>query len=181
VTGIPVKFTGTGEKTDAIEIFYPDRLAGRILGMGDIVTLAERAQEVVDAKQAEKMAEKLRTATFTLEDMLEQLHQVQRMGPIGQVVSMIPGLGGLASEAQAAADRGDMRRVEAIIRSMTPRERRDPSILNASRRRRIAVGSGTELTDVNRLVKQHAEMQKMMKQFSGAGGRRAAMNVLGRR
>jgi signal recognition particle subunit SRP54 len=181
VTGIPVKFMGTGEKTDAIEIFYPDRLAGRILGMGDIVTLAERAQEVVDAKQAEKMAEKLRTATFTLEDMLEQLHQVQRMGPIGQVVSMIPGLGGLASEAQAAADRGDMRRVEAIIRSMTPRERRDPSILNASRRRRIAVGSGTELTDVNRLVKQHAEMQKMMKQFSGAGGRRAAMNVLGRR
>jgi signal recognition particle subunit SRP54 len=181
VTGMPVKFLGTGERTDALEVFHPDRLAGRILGMGDIVTLAERAQEVVDARQAEKMAEKLRTASFTLDDMLEQLGQVQRMGPIGQVVSMIPGLGGLAAEAQAAADRGEMQRVEAIIRSMTPRERRDPSILNASRRRRIAAGSGAELTDVNRLVKQHAEMQKVIKQLAGAGGRRAAMGMLGRR
>jgi signal recognition particle subunit SRP54 len=103
------------------------------------------------------------------------------MGPIGQVVSMIPGLGGLASEAQAAVDRGELRRVEAIIRSMTPAERRDPSLLNASRRRRIAAGSGADLTDVNRLVKQHADMQKVMKQLAGAGGRRAAINMLGRR
>jgi signal recognition particle subunit SRP54 len=181
VTGVPVKFLGTGEKTDALEVFHPDRLAGRILGMGDILTLAERAQEVVDADQAEKMAEKLRTATFTLDDMLEQLGQVQRMGPIGQVVSMIPGMGGFANEAQAAVDRGDMRRVEAIIQSMTPPERRDPTILNASRRRRIATGSGTSTVDVNRLVKQHAEMQKLMKQLSGAGGKRAALGMLGRR
>jgi signal recognition particle subunit SRP54 len=181
VTGVPVKFLGTGEKTDALEVFHPDRLAGRILGMGDILTLAERAQEVVDADQAEKMAEKLRTASFTLDDMLEQLGQVQRMGPIGQVVSMIPGMGGFANEAQAAVDRGDMRRVEAIIQSMTPPERRDPTILNASRRRRIATGSGTSTVDVNRLVKQHAEMQKLMKQLSGAGGKRAALGMLGRR
>ncbi len=181
VTGIPVKFLGTGEKTDALDVFHPDRLAGRILGMGDILTLTERAQEVVDAQQAEKMVEKLRTASFTLEDMLEQLQQVQKMGPIGQVVSMIPGMGGFANEAQAAVDRGDMRRVEAIIHSMTPIERREPTVLNASRRRRIAAGSGTELTEVNKLVKQHAEMQKLMKQFSGSGGRRAAMGVLGRR
>jgi signal recognition particle subunit SRP54 len=180
VTGIPVKFLGTGEKTDALEVFHPDRLAGRILGMGDILTLAERAQEVVDANQAEKMAEKLRTATFTLDDMLEQLGQVQRMGPIGQVVSMIPGMGSFAGEAQAAVDRGDMRRVEAIIRSMTPSERHDPTILNAARRRRIATGSGTSTVDVNRLVKQHAEMQKLMKQLSGAGGKRAALGMLGR-
>jgi signal recognition particle subunit SRP54 len=181
VSGVPVKFLGTSEKTDGIEPFHPDRLAGRILGMGDVLTLVERAQEIVDEKQAAKLAEKMRTASFTLDDMLEQLGQVQRMGPIGQVVSMIPGMSGFASEAQEAADRGDLRRVEAIIRSMTPGERRDPDILDASRRRRIAKGSGAELADVNRLVKQHAEMRKLMKQLSGAGGRRAALGMLGRR
>jgi signal recognition particle subunit SRP54 len=171
VTGVAVKFMGTGEKTDALEVFHPDRLAGRILGMGDVMTLVERAQEVVDAKQAAKLEEKLRKAEFTLEDMLEQLQQVQRMGPLGQLVSMIPGLGGYANEAQAAVDRGDLRRTEAIIRSMTPRERRDPGILNASRRRRIAAGSGTTLPEVNRLVKQHTEMQRVMKQLAGMRGR----------
>jgi signal recognition particle subunit SRP54 len=171
VTGLPVKFLGTGEKTDALEPFHPDRLASRILGMGDVLTLVERAQEVVDAKQAEKLQEKLRKAEFTLEDMLDQLQQVQRMGPIGQLVSMIPGMGGMAKEAQAAVDRGELRRTEAIIRSMTPRERRDPSVLNASRRRRIATGSGTTLTDVNRLVKQFGEMQKVMRQLSGMSGK----------
>jgi signal recognition particle subunit SRP54 len=181
VTGLPVKFLGTGEKTDALEVFHPDRLAGRILGMGDILTLVERAQEVVDAKQAAKLEEKLRKAQFTLEDMLDQLQQVQKMGPLGQMVSMIPGLGGMAREAQDAVDRGDLRRVEAIIRSMTPRERRDPTILNGSRRRRIAAGSGTSLTDVNRLVKQFTEMQKLMKQLSGGGRRGAAAALLGRR
>ncbi len=181
VTGLPVKFMGTGEKTDALEVFHPDRLAGRILGMGDIVTLAERAQETFDQKQAAKLEEKLRKASFTLDDFLEQLQQVQKMGPLGQVLGMIPGFGGMAKEAQAAVDRGELRRVEAIIRSMTPRERRDPTVLNASRRRRIATGSGTTLTDVNRLVKQFVEMQKLMKQFAGAGGRRAAAGLLGRR
>jgi signal recognition particle subunit SRP54 len=181
VTGIAVKFLGSGEKTDALEVFHPDRLAGRILGMGDVMTLVERAQEHVDAAAAQKLEAKLRRAEFTLEDFLEQLQQVQRMGPLGQIVSMIPGMGGLATEAQAAVDRGDLRRTEAIIRSMTPRERRDPSVLNASRRRRIAAGSGTSLPDVNRLVKQFGEMQRLMKQLSGGRGVPSAGGLLGRR
>jgi signal recognition particle subunit SRP54 len=181
VTGVPVKFLGTGEKTDALEVFHPDRLAGRILGMGDILTLVERAQDTFDAKQAATLEEKLRKNSFTLEDMLEQLQQVQKMGPLGQVMSMIPGMGDMAGEAQAAVDRGDLKRTEAIIRAMTPTERRDPTVLNGSRRRRIATGSGTSLPDVNRLVKQFSEMQKLMKQLSG-GGRRAALGALsGRR
>ena len=177
VTGVPVKFLGTGEKSDALEIFHPDRLAGRILGMGDILTLVERAQETFDSKQAAKMEEKLRKASFTLEDMLEQLQQVQKMGPIGQLMGMIPGMGNLAGEAQAAVDRGELKRTEAIIKAMTPGERRDPTVLNASRRRRIAAGSGTTLPDVNRLVKQFSEMQKLMKQLAG-GGRRGALGSL---
>jgi signal recognition particle subunit SRP54 len=182
VTGIPVKFLGTGEKTDALEVFHPDRLAGRILGMGDIVSLVERAQEAFDEKQAAKLEEQVRKGAFTLEDMLASMRQVQKMGPMGQIMSMLPGMGGMAKEAQDAVDRGDLKRVEAIILSMTPRERRDPSVLNASRRRRIASGSGTTLPDVNRLVKQFGEMQKLMKQLSGGGGRRAAMGqLLGRR
>ena len=181
VTGLAVKFMGTGEKTDALEVFHPDRLAGRILGMGDVMTLVERAQEHVDATQAAKLEEKLRKAQFTLDDFLEQIQQVQKMGPLGNLVSMIPGMGGMANDAQAAVDRGDLKRVEAIIRSMTPRERRDPAVLNGPRRRRIAAGAGAGLTDVNRLIKQHAELQKMMKQFAG-GGRRAAMaGLIGRR
>jgi signal recognition particle subunit SRP54 len=178
VTGLAVKFMGTGEKTDALEVFHPDRLAGRILGMGDVMTLVERAQEHVDATQAAKLEEKLRKSQFTLEDFLEQIQAVQKMGPMGQLMSMIPGMGGMAKEAQEAVDRGDLRRVEAIIRSMTPRERREPAILNGSRRRRIAAGAGTDLTDVNRLIKQHAELSKLMKQLSGGSGRRAAMSGL---
>jgi signal recognition particle subunit SRP54 len=181
VTGVPVKFLGTGEKTDALEVFHPDRLAGRILGMGDILTLVERAQDVVDEKDAAKLEEKLRKAQFTLEDFLDQLQQVQKMGPLGQLMGMIPGMGNMAKEAEAAVDRGDLKRIEAIIRAMTPRERRDPQVLNGSRRRRIAAGSGTSLTDVNRLVKQFGEMQKMMKQLSGAGRRGAASALLNRR
>jgi signal recognition particle subunit SRP54 len=167
VTGIPVKFMGTGEKTDALEAFHPDRLAGRILGMGDVLTLVERAQEHFDEKQATKMAEKLRKNSFTLQDMLEQMEQVRKMGPMGQLIEMIPGLGGMAKEAQASVDRGDLKRVEAIIRSMTAQERRDPNILNGARRRRIARGSGTRLQDVNQLLKQFGDVQKMMKQLSG--------------
>jgi signal recognition particle subunit SRP54 len=167
VTGLPVKFMGTGEKTDALEPFHPDRLAGRILGMGDVLTLVERAQEHYDEKQAAKMAEKLRKNSFTLEDMLDQMEQVRKMGPMGQIMEMIPGMGGMAKQAQEAVDRGDLKRVEAIIRSMTPAERREPGILNAGRRRRIAKGSGTRLQDVNQLIKQFGGMQKMMKQMSG--------------
>ena len=181
VTGIPVKFLGTGEKTDALEVFHPDRLAGRILGMGDVLTLVERAQEHFDVKQTEKMEEKLRKASFTLEDMLDQLQAVQKMGPIGQIMGMIPGMGNMAGEAQAAVDRGDLKRTEAIIRAMTPIERRDPTVLNASRRRRIAAGAGTQLPEVNKLVKQFSEMQKLMKQLSGGGKRGALGSLMGGR
>jgi signal recognition particle subunit SRP54 len=179
VTGLPVKFLGTGEKTDAIEPFHPDRLAGRILGMGDVLTLVERAQEAYDEKQAEKMAEKLRKNSFTLDDMLEQMEQLQKMGPLGSLIEMIPGMGSMAKQAQASVERGDLKRVQAIIRSMTPDERRDPSILNGSRRRRIAQGSGTRLQDVNQLVKQFAELQKLMKQMSAGKIARRLPGMMG--
>jgi signal recognition particle subunit SRP54 len=171
VTGVAVKFMGTGEKTDALEVFHPDRLAGRILGMGDVVSLVERAQETYDAKQAEQLADKLRKNAFTLDDFLEQMQQVKKMGPLGSLLEMLPGFGGAAKQAQAAIDRGELARVEAIIRSMTREERNDPSVLNASRRRRIARGSGTSLPEVNRLVKQFGEMQRLMKMMRGRGGR----------
>jgi signal recognition particle subunit SRP54 len=167
VTGLPVKFLGTGERTDALEPFHPDRLAGRILGMGDVMTLIERAQENVDQKQAEDLARKLQRNAFTLEDFLVQMQQLKKMGPIGGLLEMIPGMGGAAKEAQQAVDRGEFTRVEAIIQSMTLAERRDPDLLSGSRRRRIARGSGTSLQDVNRLLKQFTEMKKLMKQFSG--------------
>jgi signal recognition particle subunit SRP54 len=177
VTGVPVKFLGTGEKSDALEVFHPDRLASRILGMGDILTLVERAQEHVDQQQAAKLEEKMRKGAFTLDDMLDSMQQMQKMGPMGQIMSMIPGMGNLAGEAQAAVDRGDLKRTEGIIQAMTRAERRDPTILNSSRRRRIAAGSGTSLPDVNRLIKQFLEMQKLMKQLSG-GGKRAAIGAM---
>lgn len=177
VSGLAVKFMGTGEKTEALEVFHPDRLAGRILGMGDVVSLVERAQETYDAKEAEKLADKLRKNAFTLDDMLEQMQQVKKMGPLGSLMEMIPGFGGAAKQAQAAIDRGELARVEAIIRSMTPEERNDPSVLNASRRRRIARGSGTSLPEVNRLVKQFGEMQRMMKLMRGRGGRMPGLPI----
>ncbi len=181
VTGLPVKFLGTGERTDALEPFHPDRLAGRILGMGDVLTLIERAQENFDAKQAEQLAQKLRRNAFTLDDFLEQMQQLKKMGPVGQLLEMVPGMGGMARDAQKAVDQGELKRVEAIIRSMTPQERQDPNVLNASRRRRIANGSGTTLPDVNRLIKQFAEMQKLMRQLAGGGGARRAGLPFGRR
>jgi signal recognition particle subunit SRP54 len=171
MTGLPVKFLGTGERTDGLEPFHPDRLAGRILGMGDMLSLIERAQETFDERESQKMAEKLRKNSFTLEDFLDQMQQLKKMGPLGGLLEMLPGMGGMAKEAQQAVERGELTRVEAIIRSMTPAERRDPNLLNASRRRRIAKGSGTTLPDVNRLIKQFAEMQKLMKQFGGGGKR----------
>ncbi len=179
VTGLPVKLMGTGEKLDAVEPFHPDRLAGRILGMGDVLTLAERAQDAFDERTAREVSEKLARNAFTLEDFLEQLQQVKQMGPLGELVGMIPGMGGLAREAQASIDRGDMTRIEAIVRSMTRAERNDPTLLNGSRRRRIAAGSGTSLVEVNRVVKQFGEMQKLMRQFGG-GARRLPVG-LGRR
>jgi signal recognition particle subunit SRP54 len=175
VTGLPVKFLGTSERPDGLEPFHPDRLAGRILGMGDVLTLVERAQETFDEKQAEQMADKLRRNAFTLDDFLSQMQQIKKMGPIGGLLEMLPGMGGMAKDAQAAVDSGELKRVEAIIQSMTRAERNDPHVLNASRRRRIARGSGTTLQDVNRLIKQFGEMQKLMKQFTGGGGKRRGL------
>ena len=170
VTGVPVKFMGVGEKTDALEPFYPDRLASRILGMGDMLTLIEKAQEVVDIQQAEEMERKLRKATFDLQDFLDQLRAVQKMGPLGQVLEMVPGMKGRLKAEDV--DEGHLSSVEAIVLSMTPRERRDPNVLNASRRRRIALGSGTSVQEVNQLLNQFRQMQKMMKQFSGGKTKR---------
>jgi signal recognition particle subunit SRP54 len=166
VTGVPVKLIGTGEKLDAIEVFHPERLAQRILGMGDILTLVERAQEQVDQKTAEEQARKLFEAQFTFDDFYAQLQQVKKMGPIGDLLKMIPGMGGLAKQLPEGPEaEREMRRIEAIISSMTKAERVDPGLINGSRRRRIAAGSGTTVSDVNQLIKQFAEMKKMMKQF----------------
>jgi signal recognition particle subunit SRP54 len=170
VTGVPIKFLGVGEKADALEAFHPDRLASRILGMGDVLTLIERAQATFDQEQALKLQKKMRQATFDLEDFLGQLQQLKKMGPLQQILEMIPGMGRLTKGLPAGAlDDRQLKRVEAIIYSMTPEERRHPEILNGSRRRRIARGSGTTPADVNDLLKQFMEMRKMMKQMAAAG------------
>ena len=167
VTGLPVKFIGTGERADALEPFHPDRLASRILGMGDVLTLVEKAQETMDQERAREMERKFRRATFNLEDFLEQLHQVNRMGPISQVLEMIPGFSSLSRRmSPEELDGKRMKTMEAIVYSMTPRERRSPEILNGSRRRRIARGSGTTPQQVNQLLNQFRQMQKVMKQVS---------------
>ena len=167
-TGIPVKLLGVGEKLDALEVFHPDRLAQRILGMGDVLTLVERAQEVVDQKTATEQTKKLMEARFTFEDFYSTLQQVKRMGPIGDLLKMIPGMGGLAKQLpEGPQAEAEMTRIEAIISSMTRAERADPALINGSRRRRIAAGSGATVADVNALIKQFAEMQKVMKQMGG--------------
>ena len=168
VTGVPVKFIGTGEKLDALEPFHPDRLASRILGMGDVLSLIEKAQENFDQQQVEVLQKKLRTATFDLEDFLQQLQAMKKMGPLQQLLEMIPGFSSIRNQIPAGAlDDGQLKRVEAIIYSMTPAERRDPAIIDGSRRRRIARGSGTTPQDVNQLLNQFRQIQKMMKQFGG--------------
>jgi signal recognition particle subunit SRP54 len=169
ITGVPIKFVGTGEKTADFEPFYPDRLASRILGMGDVVSLVEKAQETIDQKDAEKMAEKLRKADFNLEDFLAQMQQVKKMGSMQSIMGMIPGMSGM--QIPDGADK-QMARTEAIIKSMTVQERRKPEILNGSRRKRIADGSGTKIVEVNQLLKQFQEMQKMMKMFKGGGNKK---------
>ncbi len=176
VTGRPIKFVGVGEKPDALEPFHPDRMASRILGMGDVLTLVEKAQEAVDQREAEALAKKLRRAAFTLEDFQGQLRQMKKMGPLDQVLGMIPGLDRLKGAAPEMDEReGEVRRFEAIINSMTRQERRNPGVLDAGRRRRIAAGSGTTVADVNRLVRQFTEAQKMMKQLmKGRGAARMA-------
>ncbi|MDI6602249.1 MAG: signal recognition particle protein [Thermoanaerobacteraceae bacterium] len=164
VTGKPIKFVGMGEKLDALEPFHPDRMASRILGMGDILSLIEKAQENYDLKKAEELQEKLLKQQFTLEDFLDQLHQLKKMGSLSQLVDMIPGLSPKQLAGVNVNDK-DISRIEAIINSMTREERKDPSIINGSRRKRIALGSGTSIQDVNRLLKEFSETKKMMKQF----------------
>lgn len=168
VTGKPIKFAATGEKLSDIEPFYPERMASRILGMGDVLSLIEKAQDAFDEKKALEMEKKLRTQQFTLDDFLDQMQQVKKMGPIDQVLGMIPGMNTKALK-NINVDEKKMGRVEAIIKSMTVKERTDPSIINGSRRKRIAAGSGTTIQDVNSLLKQFVEMKKMMKMINDAG------------
>ena len=163
VTGKPIKFASVGEKLSDLEPFYPDRMASRILGMGDVLSLIEKAQENFEEEEALKLEKKLREATFTLEDFLSQMQQIKKMGPISQLLGMIPGMGAQLKDIQI--DDKQVARVEAIILSMTPKEREKPEIVNASRKKRIAAGSGMQVQDVNRLLKQFEEMRKMMKKF----------------
>ncbi|MDD2498029.1 MAG: signal recognition particle protein [Desulfitobacteriaceae bacterium] len=165
VTGCPIKFVGMGEKLDALEPFYPDRMASRILGMGDVLTLIEKAQTTYDEKKAKEMEEKLRKAEFTLEDFLDQLQQMKKMGSLEDLLGMIPGLSNNKQLKGVQVDEKELTNIEAIIQSMTPRERQHPEIINGSRKQRIATGSGTKVQDVNKLLKQFIQTKKMMKQF----------------
>ena len=168
VTGVPIKFMGTGEKTDALEQFHPDRLAQRILGMGDVLSLIEKAQETYSEEEAKKLEKKMRTSSFDLDDFLNQMQQLRKMGPLSQIVEMIPGMRGAIRQmgGMPNLEGKEVKRVEAIITSMTKEERRHPSIIDGSRRRRIARGSGTSVQEVNQLLNQFREMQKMMKQLT---------------
>ena len=179
VTGVPVKFIGTGEQLDALEPFHPDRLANRILGMGDMLTLIEKAQSTFDQEQAAQLEKKIRQATFDLEDFAAQLRQLQSMGPISQVLEMVPGFSGLKGRiGSEEVDEGQLKKVESIIYSMTRQERRRPEIISGSRRRRIASGSGTAPQDINQLLNQFRQMQKMMRQMTTGKGQRQMMRML---
>ena len=171
VTGKPIKFIGIGEKLDAIEPFYPDRMASRILGMGDILSLIEKAEAAFDEKNAKELEKKMREQTFTLDDFLEQMRSLKKMGNLEQILGMMPGVKpGALKDAQI--DENQMKHIEAIILSMNKAERTKPEIINGSRRKRIADGSGTTVEEVNKLLKQFDQMKKMMKQFTGAGAKR---------
>jgi signal recognition particle subunit SRP54 len=187
VTGKPIVFCGVGERVDALELFHPDRMASRILGMGDVLSLVEKAQATVDAEKAQELARKLREESFTLEDFAEQLRQLRQMGPLEQIMDMVPFFRGAKLDpGEVDAEGRELRRFEAIIGSMTPGERRNPTIINGERRVRIARGSGTTVQDVNRLLKQYAQLRKMMKGLKGMTGRaspkqlRRALGFLGR-
>lgn len=170
VSGKPILFIGTGEKIDALEPFHPDRMASRILGMGDVLSLIEKAQATVDVDDAKRLEQKIRGGSMTLEDFLDQMHQVRRMGPMSQVLGMIPGFRNATKGRDLNVDDRQIDRVEAIIRSMTLQERRHPEIINGSRRRRIAAGSGTSVQEVNQLLSQFKQMRKLMKQMGRGGG-----------
>ena len=170
VTGVPIKFLGTGEKIDALEAYYPDRLASRILGMGDVLSLIEKAQSQFDVNEAKAMEKKVLSGKFDLEDFLNQLQQVKQMGPLNQLIEMIPGLGAAARKQNVEVRDDDLKQIEAIIRSMTPEERRNPQLIKGSRRKRVAVGSGRQVHEVNELLNQFKQMQKMMAAFGKGGG-----------
>ncbi len=174
VTGCPIKFVGMGEKLDALEPFYPDRMASRILGMGDVLSLIEKAQSVYDAEEAKKIEKKIRKNDFTLDDFLDQLQQIRKMGSFGDILGMLPGMGNVKKQLEGVdidLNGKEIKHVEAIIRSMTPAERADISIVNGSRRKRIAMGSGTRVQEVNKVLKQFAEMRKMMKKMKKLQGK----------
>jgi len=168
VSGVPIKFMGTGEKVSAFEPFYPDRLASRILGMGDVLTLIEKVEKNVDEKKAIELEKKVRNATFDLEDFMEQMKELRKMGPFSQIIEMLPGMSKMSGKLDGQED-ARMKKVEAIIQSMTPEERHKPEVINGSRRRRIAKGSGTTLQDINQFLNQFQQMRKMMK--GGFGGK----------
>ena len=180
ITGKPIKFMAVGEKIDALEAFYPDRIASRILGMGDVLSLIEEAEEKIDKKKAQKLAKKIKKGKkFDLEDFRDQIQQMNNMGGIGSMLDKMPGMGGMAKVAQEKMADNPFGQMEAIINSMTPGERRYPDSVNGSRKRRIAMGSGTQIQDINRLLKQHKQMQKMMKKLSKKGGMAAMMRGMG--
>ena len=182
VTNVPIKFLGTGEKLNAVEIFHPDRLANRILGMGDVMTLIEQAQDVMDQEEAQRAGQKLMEGHFDLDDFLKQMQQIKKLGPIGKLMEMIPGMNQAMKGVDMSNAEQDMKRIEAIIQSMTPFERRNPKLIKASRKRRVAAGSGTSVQDVNGLLKQFREMQTMMKQLrKGGRGSKGLANLLGGR
>jgi signal recognition particle subunit SRP54 len=175
VVNKPIKFVGIGEKMDAIDVFYPERMADRILGMGDIVSLVERAQEQFDEEEAKKLQRKLAKDEFNFDDFMQQIHQIKKMGNIKDLVGMIPGMGKMMKDVDIDDDA--FKSIEAIIQSMTPQERKNPVLLNGSRRKRIAAGSGTDIQEVNRLVKQFEDTRKMMKMMTTGGGKQMLRNM----
>lgn len=181
VTGVPIKFIATGEQIEPLEVFHPDRIASRILGMGDVVTLVERAEETIDQERALELEEKIRKASFGLDDFLEQLNQVKKMGPLSQVFGMLPGMSSMTknTDVQAALDGDGLRHFEAIILSMTPNERRNPDQITGSRRRRIAAGSGRSVQDVNQLLNQFKQARKMMQMMSSGKMPTGLRNMMG--
>jgi len=178
ITGKPIKFIGVGEKLNDLEAFHPDRMASRILGMGDVLTIIERAQEVVDEKQAVELEKKLRKNQFTLEDFRDQMRQIRKMGSLTDILGMIPGMGKVKQMKNLQVDDKELVHIEAIINSMTPHERRQYTIINGSRRKRIAAGSGTRVQDVNRLLKNYAQVMKMMKKLNKGGMRGLGRGML---
>ncbi len=170
ITGVPIKFTGACEKVDDLEIFYPDRLAQRILGMGDVVSFVEKAQEQMDMKEAEKSAERFMSGKFTMDDLLKQIEATQKMGPLASIMKMLPGMGEAAKALEGTDADNQLKKVKAIIQSMTLEEREDPSIIRNSHKRRIALGSGTNVNDINKLINQYDRMKKLMKQMSSIKG-----------